>query len=339
MNPLLINKLIKSKYFQEERLEPTIKETHISWLILSGDYAYKIKKPVRFTFLDFSTLKKRKYYCEREVILNRRLADEMYLKVIPIYRNGDSISFTEREGKIIDYAVKMKRMDSSKEMKLVLEKNEVRTDDIINLAKQVAAFHGSALVIKNKFEIAEFRKKYNDISIINNYISKHYGTSFINIIKRLIEKSDKFLGIHQNYFQFRSAHGCIRDVHGDLHSGNIFLYEDPVIFDCIEFNDDLRQIDILDEAAFFCMDMEANRRPDLGKLFYENYLIYSKIGETRESRILFNYYKSYRANVRAKVYTLDAIQSNDKNEDEGKEREIKRYFSLLEAYLGQDQYN
>ena len=336
MDPLQIKKLLKTGCFPDNQAGPILKETHISWVILTSKYAYKIKKPLHYSFLDFSTLEKRKYFCEREVELNRRLAAKMYLKTIPIFMNGDTISLNNEDGKIIDYAVLMNRMDSSKEMKYMLQRNEVSTGSIEKLAKQLAAFHESASIVKNKFDIHDFQQKYNDIKTVNSYISEHYKDIYSNIIIDVIKKSDEFLNTQRSYFQYRSTHGFIRDIHGDLHSGNIFLYEEPVIFDCIEFNDDFRQIDVLDEIAFFCMDMEANNRNDLSKLFYENYLVYSKMNETQESRMLFNYYKSYRANVRAKINTLNAMQSSDEELDLKKREDIERYFKLLKSYLEND---
>lgn len=336
MDPLQIKKLLKTRCFPDNQVEPILKETHISWVILTSKYAYKIKKPLHYSFLDFSTLEKRKYFCEREVELNRRLAAKMYLKAIPIFMNGDTISLNNEDGKIIDYAVLMNRMDSTKEMKYMLQRNEVSTSSIEKLAKQLAAFHESASIVKNKFDIHDFQQKYNDIKTVNSYISEHYKNIYSNIITDIIKKSDEFLNTQRSYFQYRSTYGFIRDIHGDLHSGNIFLYEEPVIFDCIEFNDDFRQIDVLDEIAFFCMDMEANNRNDLSKLFYENYLVHSKMNETQESRMLFNYYKSYRANVRAKINTLNAMQSSDEELDLKKREEIERYFKLLKSYLEND---
>ena len=335
MDDLQINKLINSGIFPDKKDKPILKETHISWVILTSKYAYKIKKPLQFSFLNFSTLEKRKYYCEREVELNKRLAGKMYLRAIPVFADKDTFSLNNEGAEIIDYAVMMNRMDTSKEMDMMLEKNRVRSTHIEKLSEQIAAFHLSAAIIKNKFDINNFRQKYNDIYTVKDFFSKYYGSIYSNIIIKAVEKSDAFLNEHKDYFEYRSSHGFIRDVHGDLHSGNIFLYEDPLIFDCIEFNDDFRQIDLLDEIAFFCMDLDAFSRHDLSKLFYKNYISHAKMKETRESRLLFNYYKSYRANVRAKINALNAMQPADKELKLKKRSDAEKYLKLLNDYLGE----
>ena len=138
MEKLQIKNLIESKIFPEQRGRPLLKETNISWVILTKKYAYKIKKPLQYSFLNFSTLAKRKYYCEREVELNKRLAGKIYLKVIPVFINKDDFSFNKDDGKLIDYAVLMKRMDSDKEMDKLLERDSVSNNAIEKLAKEIA---------------------------------------------------------------------------------------------------------------------------------------------------------------------------------------------------------
>jgi hypothetical protein len=312
---------------------PVSKETHISWVILTEKYAYKIKKALKFSFLDFSTLSKRKYYCEREVELNKRLAGEMYVKALPVFNDKGNYSFNKGAGKIIDYAVLMKRMDTAKEMDKLLEKDSVSPAAIKKLAKLVAAFHQSTAVIKNKFKVSDDQQRYNDLLTVKEFISEHLGSSYYAIIVDAIKRSDVFLRENQSYLEERSLAGLTRDVHGDLHSGNIFLYRKPVIFDCIEFNDSLRRIDILDEVAFFCMDLEAFHRHDLSKIFYESYLEYSGLKETHQSKQLFNYYKSYRANVRAKVNALNALRSADQEQHLKSKKDAKKYLKLLKSYL------
>lgn len=333
MEKLQILKLIENGIFTGQNIKPRLKETHISWIILTSKYAYKIKKPVCYSFLDFSTLAKRKYYCYREVNLNKRLAEKMYLKVIPIFKNKDDFSLNNNNGKLIDYAVLMKRMASAKEMDKLLERNSVSNIDIEKLAKKIARFHKSAVVVKNKINVSDLQQKYNDILTVNEFVSLNLGNKFSTIINEAVKKSDRFVIKHLNYFKQRSLAGFTRDIHGDLHSRNIFLYKDPIIFDCLEFNDSLRQIDILDEIAFLCIDLEAFNRYDLGKSFYEYYMHYSGIKETKESRQLFNYYKSYRANVRAKINALNAMKSADEELNLDNNENTGKYLKLLKSYL------
>jgi aminoglycoside phosphotransferase family enzyme len=328
-----IEKLAVSGIFPSKLDKPRLKETHISWVILTKRYAYKIKKPLKFSFLDFSTIEKRKYYCEKEVQLNKRLAGKMYLKAVPIFCNNETFSFKREDGKLIDYAVLMNRMDTGKEMDKLLKEGQVSRAAIKRLAKQIAAFHRGATVIKRKFDADGLKQKFNDLQSVLEFVYEHLGHALAGIIPKAIEKSSRFLDNHKTYLDERSLRCFIRDVHGDLHSGNIFLYREPVVFDCIEFNDSLRQIDILDEVAFLCMDLEAFHRHDLSKLFYESYLQYAGIKETRESRQLFNYYKGYRANVRAKVNALNALQATDDEQRLKNKNEVPKYLKLLKSYL------
>lgn len=328
-----VEKLADSRIFPGERDKPVLKQTHISWVILTKRYAYKIKKPLKFSFLDFSTLEKRKYYCEKEVKLNKRLAGKMYLKTVPIFTHKETFSFNQEDGKLVDYAVLMNRMDTGKEMDKLLEKDRVSRAAIKRLAKQVAAFHRGATVINRKFDPGDLKQKFNDLYTVQEFVSEHLDHALADIISKAIEKSDRFLDNHKTYLEERSLQCCIRDLHGDLHSRNIFLYREPVVFDCIEFNDSLRHIDILDEIAFLCMDLEAFRCHNLSKVFYESYLQYAGIKETSESKRLFNYYKSYRANVRAKVNGLNALQATDDEQRLKNKNEVRKYLTLLKSYL------
>ena len=131
----------------------------------------------------------------------------------------------------------------------------------------------------------------------------------------------------------RKAAGYIRDVHGDLHTGNVFLYRDPVLFDCIEFNDDMRRIDILDEVAFLCMDLESYGRSDLSDQFYKDYVEFSGIPVTKDTDIVFRYFKLYRANIRAKVAMIVAQKGVEKKSNASAKSNVDRYIKLIRTYL------
>jgi aminoglycoside phosphotransferase family enzyme len=308
---------------------PVLKETHISWVILTEQYAWKIKKPLQLSFLDFSTLEKRKYYCQREVELNKRLADGMYIKTCPIFKKDGLFSFTGEEKVILDYTVLMKRMDTAREMDRLLENNQVSTQDIEKLAGQIAAFHQKAAIIREPFDLQGLQQKFADIETVQEIIAEHLGRPARQLIIEVIKKSADFLSKHQTLFEDRVSGGFIRDVHGDLHTANIFLTEEPVVFDCIEFNDQLRRIDVLDEVAFLCMDLEAYGHKDLAELFYQQYLQHFPMLPTEESRMLFQYYKYYRANIRAKVSALKIKKSPRHDEH------MARYIRLMEKYLAE----
>ncbi|QNL51091.1 hypothetical protein H8S90_05770 [Olivibacter sp. SDN3] len=322
---------------QEQNLhqyrESTLLETHISWVILTDQQVYKIKKPVKFSFLDFSSLVKRKYYCEQELLLNKRLAKEMYLEVVPVFQRGDHFSFDGHPDNIVDYAVLMKRMDTAKEMDRMLKEEQVDKSMIDSLAREISAFHAQATVIRKDADVKGQKELFNDLATLQGYIQQHLGEDYGRIVRDSTIRSGQFLQNYESFITQRPADGFVRDLHGDLHAGNIFLYEDPVIFDCIEFNDAMRQVDVLDEVAFLCMDLEAYGYPDLSDYLLQNYLRYSQIALQKEERLLFDYYKAYRANIRAKVHVLHAKEASVPKVAAQDLKMAVQYLNVLNRYL------
>ena len=310
-------------------------ETHISWVILEGSSVYKIKKPMQYSFLDYSTPEKRRYCCYKELILNRRIAREVYLEVVPVCVKNDSYYIQAKEGVIIDYAVKMKRLDQDKLMNHLLRKNEVAHHQIITLAEKIARFHHNADIIVDAFAWRSFDEKFADLGGIQEFVTKHLDGHCQAVVEKAIKKSTKFLQSHANLLNMRVREGFQRDVHGDLHAKNIFLYDDPVIFDCIEFSDDHRQMDLLNELAFCCMDLEANERHDFSKLLLETYLKYLPAIRDEAEMKLFIYFKAYRANVRAKVNALRAKQEKHPGPLKKITEAVDKYLRLMDYYLNQ----
>ncbi len=306
-------------------------ETHISWIILAEDFAYKIKRPVKFSFLDFSTLEKRKHFCEEELKLNRRMEPEMYLDVLPV-TSDLKITGGGQSAEIIDYALKMKRMDNSKAMDKLLAENKVTSAHIDKLAKKVAGFHKNARVIKNAFGTLEFHEEFADISNQYDFISEKLGDESKQKVSMCIDNSFTYLNKIRSFSNERIITDFQRDCHGDLNASNIFLYDNPVIFDCIEFSSELRRIDVLNDIAFLCVDLDFYGREDLSELFYEKYREYFGMKENDDEMKLFRYYKSYRANVRAKVTLLNVQKQND-SDSTGKLKDAKKYIDLMAGYM------
>lgn len=325
---------------------PQLVETHISWVILSGGDVYKIKKPLRLHFLDFSTLEKRKFYCEREVTLNRRLTEDIYLDILPVITRSDELFIGCREeeagrgkgdtgrltGEVMDYAVHMRRMEEGRRMDKLLKTRQVIHKDMEMLAGKMAAFHKTADIIHKK-DLRDISDKFADLISEENYLRK-YDPQLISI-SRAVGISTRFSEKHEKRIRERIEAGYTRDCHGDLHAGNIFLLDTPQPFDCIEFNDDLRQIDVLNEIAFLCMDLEAFGRKDLSERFLTFYLTHFPALETDEDEQLFIYYKSYRANVRAKINSLRARSAATGTEKEAALAEAGKYLVLMNGYLQQ----
>lgn len=330
MTTKLINKLMATISLKENKA-PRLIETHISWVIIGRKYAYKIKKAVRFSFLDFSTIGKRRYYCDREVQLNGRLTNGIYLNVLPVKEDDGLMYIGEGKGKIRDYAIQMKKLQLNRQMHVLLEKNKVKKEAIKKIALKIAGFHQSTDSIKTDFNTETVINKFNDIEQVSTFIKSISGTRLF--LDEVILFAEKFVHKHAGVFKKRCVEGMIRDCHGDLHSGNIFIYTDPVIFDCIEFSDNYRHIDVLSEIAFFCMDLEAHGKKELSRVFLEQYSKAFPCIRTTEEQQLFIYYKLYRANVRAKVNALKALQTKDKRESGEIGNEVRRYLSLMEEYM------
>lgn len=303
MDQKQIERLTEDGIWDGRPIRGVLKQTHISWLILVENYVFKIKRPVSLSFLDFSTLDKRRHFCHREVELNSRLTD-IYLDVVPIRERGDGFEIGGEGPHVIDYAVRMKRLDSDREMLALLEAGRVTDRQIRQLAARLASFHREAARIEAPFSIDEMKARFNDIRSVSDRIAKRLGEDWTEAIERSIESSSRFLETHRRHIEERSRLGFRRDLHGDFHCSNVFLFDEPVIFDCIEFNDEMRQVDLLDEVAFFCMDLEARGRGDLSSQFLAEYQREMSLKLTDMEAMLFGYYKRYRANVRAKVSAM-----------------------------------
>ncbi|WP_432708333.1 phosphotransferase [Pedobacter sp.] len=330
-----VEQLLQQLFSVCQDLSPSLIETHISWVILANSYAYKIKKPVKFDFLDFSTLSERKYFCERELLLNKRLAADMYIAVVGIYQEGNTFKLQEAyNGAAIEYAVKMKKMDPDLELSTLIRNNQnIENQRILKLAQKIAQFHSQAQVINKQPNFNGIKSRFNDIEVAKYAAAQLLGPSFATLITEVIRRSDLYLEQHASLFMERSTQGFVRDVHGDLHTGNILLYKDPVVFDCIEFDDELRQIDILNEVAFLCMDLEAWQRKDLSTLFFDHYTRFSGMPELNRFASLFHYYKIFCANIRAKVALISAVDANTLHLSNENEQTALRYLNLLKYYI------
>lgn len=335
-----MNEIIKAMFRKETYDEDVYKiemvQTHISWVFLTGKYAYKIKKPVNFGFLDFSTLDKRRFYCYEEFRINSLLAKDMYIDVVTINKKGDKIKI-RGEGEIVEYAIKMKEMPRDRIMKILLKKNLVKNSDIDEISKIVADFHkktkcdeetsriGYEGIRRNWIENFEQTKPY-----INRIISKE---EFEFVKNRILE----FIKNNDDLFRKRIGKNKYKECHGDLHSENIFIVEEGgtrkiYIFDAIEFNKYFSYLDIINDIAFFMMDLEFHGREDFSERFLNRYLDYI---EDEDVEKLLDFYKCYRAYVRFKV---NCFKSEDKFSEEHERLEARnlarKYFELAKEYAG-----
>lgn len=327
-----VRQLAAVGHFHGKVLHGKVEETHISWVILSGRHAFKIKKPLRLSFLDFSTLKRRKDFCERELQLNRRFSN-IYLGVLPVRKVGDQWQLGGTNGRVTDYAVHMKRMAQSRRMDHMLSRGMVTPQHIRALSAEIAAFHQVAQQISTPFHLSVARQTFNDILGVSNILSEHLGPAYSALIREAVTWSNQILKAHADRFRQRIREGFQRDVHGDLHSANIFLYRRPVLFDGLEFNDAYRQIDVLYELAYLGMDLEAFGQPRLAKTLLQSYLHHFPCIENREDHKLYTYFKCLRANIRAKVHAMSILQADDPDEARFHTQETMRYLMLMKRYI------
>ncbi|RZS96295.1 phosphotransferase [Cecembia calidifontis] len=327
-----VKQLAWNGMYKGQRLQGTLIETNISWVILSGRVAFKIKKDIQFSFLDYSTLSKRKFFCERELELNGRFSS-IYLSVEPIRYFQGHWHIGEGPGKISDYAVRMKRLRASKKMDVMLEKGEVALEDIQELAKLVADFHQRSALVFPVFDLEKEKALFNDLATVKAIANKELGAGLPEKIDAAMERSNAFLELHKKRMAARIRETWYRDTHGDLHTGNIFLYRKPILFDCIEFNDSFRQTDLLYELAFLCMDLEFYGRKDHSEALLRTYR--KKIDPFVQDADwqIFHYYKALRANVRAKVNFLTAQSDREAGAKLSDVKKAKGYLELMFEYL------
>ncbi|HKM59673.1 MAG TPA: phosphotransferase [Candidatus Bathyarchaeia archaeon] len=325
----IVDALMIPDAYPEGTGEIELIQTHISFVFLTEKFVYKVKKAVNFGFLDFSTLSKRKFFCEKELELNRRLCPEIYLKVVPINKSkGITI---DGDGETVEYALKMKRLPQETIMTCLLSENKVNNKTIDELAKIIARFHQNAQCSEAIDEFGSF--KIIKLNWDENFVqTKKYVDQTIpkEEYKFLENQVGGFMKTNNALFEGRIKNGKIRDCHGDLHSGNIFITDRICIFDAIEFNDRFRYSDVASDVAFLAMDLDFQQRRDLADYLIDRYVAYSK--DTDLTKVL-GFYKCYRAYVRGKVisFKLDDSSVSQKEKAEAS-KDSKAYFKLAAEY-------
>ncbi|MFK3800264.1 bifunctional aminoglycoside phosphotransferase/ATP-binding protein [Pseudomonas sp. NPDC088444] len=305
-------------------------ETHISWVLLTGPYVYKIKKPMNFGFLDFTTLAARGHFCEQELKLNQRLTDNLYLEVLPVTGTAEAPQLGGT-GEPIEYVLKMRQFSQDGLLSTLQAKGELTTAHIDDMARQIADFHISAPrvltenvlgspesvmapVTQNFEQILPFLSDKADLVQLQA-LEAWANTSF-DRLKPLLAQ--------------RKQDGFIRECHGDIHLGNITLIDGKVvIFDCIEFNEPFRMTDVYADIGFLAMDLEDRGLKSLSRRLISQYLEYT--GDYAGLELL-NFYKAYRALVRAKVALFSLQPDTDNIQRAATLRQYRNYANLAESY-------
>jgi uncharacterized protein len=284
-----------------------VRQTHISVVFLAGEFAYKIKKPVKLTFLDFSDLEKRRQICHQEVQLNRRLAPDVYLGVVPVSCHDGRVSF-EGRGATIEWAVKMRRLPEEATLEQRLLRGEISPATIESLGRRLAGFHAAAIRNDHIARHGQFEGVARNIRENFAVSAGSVGVTFSPAVRdRLTTLTEEALLHLKPIIESRAARGVPCDTHGDLHLDHVYLFPeqsppgDLVIVDCIEFNERYRYTDPVADLAFLVMDLNFHGRRDLGWALAEAYF---EASGDEEGKKLLPLYVSYRAAVRGKVDSL-----------------------------------
>jgi uncharacterized protein len=329
--PPVIQFLLAPSAYPHAASQPELVQTHISFVLLAGDYVYKIKKPVDFGFLDFTTLEKRKFFCQRELILNRRLCPSIYLDVVAITREDHAALALAGHGLPVEYAVKMARMPEECMMVKVIARGELtraHLDRIIAILEpfyekarggaEISSFGTAGAVGRNVFENLRQVEPFlgcQALSAEEHQVLAGYAREFLS-------RNDIFLR--------RLAADRIRDCHGDLYSANICLADQVYIFDCIEFNDRFRYCDVASDVAFLAMDLDFHGLDELSAYFIDRFVAHTADASLAE---VLRFYKCYRATVRGKIGLLTG---HEPEVDPAARHEAlvraERYFALALRY-------
>lgn len=278
-------------------------ETHISWVLLGEHDVFKLKKPVELGFLDFSTLELRKAACEREVELNRRLAPDVYLGVVPLIRTRDALSFTG-EGEIVDWAVHMQRLHDHDRADVRLAQGRLHPADVARIAARIAEFHATARcdAETSSFGTAEAIATNVRENFAQTPLHRYLSEAQVN---ELTEQQLTVLERHAERFDARRDGRRVRDGHGDLRLEHVYLDDDGgiTILDCIEFNDRFRYADVASDLAFLAMDLSAHGHVELSEHLVAEY---AKASGDFDLYAVLDFYEGYRAFVRGKIASFVA---------------------------------
>jgi aminoglycoside phosphotransferase family enzyme/predicted kinase len=328
--PEIAQALLNPEIYPEPTKTVRLEQTQMSFVFITDKYVYKTKKAVNLGYVDYTTLEQRKFFCDKEVELNKRLSPDTYLGVIPITRNDGGYTL-DGEGEIVEYAVKMKILPFDRMLDVLLKENSVTGDMMPRVAKKMAEFHSKAATggVIDDFGKIELINHNNEENL--NQMAPYIGRTLTGTEhKKIAAFVRSFTRENATLLEKRITDNKIRDCHGDLHAAHICFEDGLIIYDCIEFNDRFRYCDVASEVAFLAMDLDHNGRADLARSFVNSYIEYSGDGDIEK---LLNFYKCYRACVRGKVacFKLDDPYVSEQHKKEA-HYNAESYFDLACAY-------
>ena len=330
----IVQALLRPETYPHRPAHITHLQTHISHVFLTGGLVYKVKKPIHYDFLDFSTLAQRGYFCRQEVKLNRRLTHDLYLGVARITEQKKRLAVNGR-GRVVEYAVLMREMPQDRMMNRLLAAGQVGGKEIKDLVRILAPFYRNAQTggaVNQDGRVAVIRKNTEENftetrPFVGKLVSSKDYQTVLGYTRRFIDQNHPL-------FEGRIADNRIRDGHGDLHSGNICLEREIQIYDCLEFNHRFRYSDVACDLAFLAMDLDFHGYPVLSRLLVREYV---RLAQDPEAKRLMNFYKCYRACVRAKIHAFASAESEIPPKERGDHRrQARQYFQLARTYARAD---
>lgn len=332
----------------------SVEETHMSWVLMNDSYVFKIKKPILLSFVDYRLRAQRRYYCTRELMLNRRYAQDVYLDVLAVGKNGDRWVLGPATEVVEDYALYMRRLDNKRQLDYLLQHHLITQSGggIVQVARALANFHRKAEKVAQPLDPVRLLLDFDDIENVQLELMAMLGPENVAWLKKCGVALRGLLGGWKNLLEKRAAQGWRVDGHGDMHAANIFLYPDRVIFfDAIEFNDSWRRVDVLDELAFLSVDLDYFDEPDLKQQLWNAYEeAYTSQGrKSPYHEHLLLYFQLYRANVRLKVtallwrqliadsssYSLQLVGGKREESLLNAQSKARRYFDLMQQYASE----
>ena len=334
--PQWLDSMLSPSFYPHRPERVHLIQTHLSWVFLAGSLVYKVKKPVDFGFLDFTTLEKRRFFCSEEIRLNRRLCPEIYLGTVPVNRDENGVFALDGPGQTVEWAVEMKRMPDDGLMSVLIERDEIVKKDLKGIKELLIPFYRMARAPEDKLFLGGLETVRENCEENFSQIRDFVGNALSEeVYQQVMAYTRQFMTENEELFSKRQKDGWIVEGHGDLYSANICFDRDKdriYIFDCIEFNERFRYGDVGVDVAFLCMDLDFLGLCDLSGYFAR---IFQQDLNDTQLETLLDFYKCYRAVVRGKIgcFTWASPGVDEKTRNKGIEQ-AKRYFKLAFKYAG-----
>lgn len=322
-----VNFLSETQHYPQKLKYVRPVQTHMSWVFLTDMYVYKMKKPVKYPYLDYSTLSQRKGACHDEIKLNQQLAPDIYLDVVPLNYNDERKFHLEGDGMAVEWLVKTRRVDIDMMLDELMQKDAVPDDPLKEVAQHLGRFYQE----QEPLEIDAFaywNKLLKEIRGSYQVLLEDRFALPLDLVKDVISTQQSFLTGQENLFRDRIQHNFIKEGHGDLRPDHICLLSKPVILDRLEFNRDLRIVDTLDDLAYLDMECDRHRNPATGKVFLDTY---AAMHDDPVPENLLMFYKSKRATLRAKL-TLEHLNDKQYTDYDKWVNKAHDYLSLAKRY-------